>query len=291
MFGNKELKEVQNQLEIAISIAANQIFCLDPATRSLILKSYRSSIRNRAIYATSYTPFTEDENKTTDILEKILTEVEKLLKEENYEGENYNANFNPNVTKEEDYLIWGEITKKVREFYPLKELEDLDEEEFEEKKNGEFGTPNYPTDIKAYYQAIFYLLMYRQVELNKKGTPMSNATRLSIQLICDYVTPDDTSANEKFSPDLLLAFKREIQGITGFINWMDSKIPQNLDRLKIGDSENDFYRTQQDFINDIDPNEIIDIVRNAWIESKDLEKMPKIKLFEKEIKEKWDDCE
>ena len=38
MFGNKKLKEVQNQLEIAISIAANQIFCLDPATRSLILK-------------------------------------------------------------------------------------------------------------------------------------------------------------------------------------------------------------------------------------------------------------
>ena len=133
--------------------------------------------------------------------------------------------------------------------------------------------------------------MSRQVELNQKGTPMSNATRLSIQLICDYVTPDDTSANDKFSPDLLLSFKREIQGITGFIKWMDSKIPQNLDRLKIGEAENDLYKTQQDFINDIDPNEIIDIIRNAWIESKDHEKMPKIKLFERDIKEKWDDWE
>ena len=132
--------------------------------------------------------------------------------------------------------------------------------------------------------------MSRQVELNQKGTPMSNATRLSIQLICDYVTPDN-SANEKSSPDLLLSFKREIQGITGLINWMDSQMPHNLDRLKIGDKENDCYRTQQDFINEIDPNEIIDIVRNAWIESKDLEKMPKIKLFEKDIKEKWNDWE
>ena len=41
-----------------------------------------------------------------------------------------------------------------------------------------------------------------------------------------------------------------------FIILMDAKIRENLDGLKIGNSEDDFYTTPQDFINDIDPNEI-----------------------------------
>ena len=72
---------------------------------------------------------------------------------------------------------------------------------------------------------------------------------------------------------------------------MDAKIRENLDVLRIGDSVDDFYKTPQDFINDIDPNEIIDILTIAWLNSKDEEMMVKIRLFEKDVKEKWDDRE
>ena len=321
MFGNSELKETKQKLDIAINIATEIFTGMDPVIRPLYLKKYKSMIDYYDRLRGSYT-FTSDisndrdrkhveENKEViTVLREVVKKVESALAEEEYEGSSYTKGLGiPVEISRDPNSHYNKLLKFLNESFPglyqkdekdkqetigsedsyVDEIED--EEEYEEKKNGKFGTPNYPTDIKAYYQAIFYLLMSRQVELNQKGTPMSNATRLSIQLICDYVTPDDTSANDKFSPDLLLSFKREIQGITGFIKWMDSKIPQNLDRLKIGEAENDLYKTQQDFINDIDPNEIIDIIRNAWIESKDLEKMPKIKLFEKDIKEKWDDWE
>ena len=53
--------------------------------------------------------------------------------------------------------------------------------------------------------------MYRQVVLNKKGTPMSNATRCSIQLICDYVTPLNEDKDGAYSsPKFLLSFKEKI---------------------------------------------------------------------------------
>ena len=167
-------------------------------------------------------------------------------------------------------------------------MEELEEELIKE----EYGTAEYPRDIKAYYQAIFYNLMSRQVVLNKQATPMSNATSSSIQLICDYVTPLNEDKDGAYSsPKFLLLFKEKITNIKTFIIWMDAKIRENLDGLKIGDSEDDFYKTPQDFINDIDPNEIIDLLTIAWENSKDEEMMTKIRLFEKDVKEKWNDSD
>ncbi len=187
--------------------------------------------------------------------------------------------------------IISELTTEDDETYEGEFCENEEEELEEEIIKGEFGTPKYPTDIKAFYKSIFFHLMSRQVALNQQGTQMTDATRLSIQLICDYVTPDenDDELVEKFSPELLLSFKRRIAYINGLIEWMDSKMPLNLDRLKIGKTENDCYRTQQEFIDDIDPNEIVDIVRHAWIDSKDEEMMKKIRPFEKQVKENWID--
>ena len=71
----------------------------------------------------------------------------------------------------------------------------------------------------------------------------------------------------------------------------NAKIPENLDGLKIGDSKDDFYKNPQDFINDIDSNEIIDLLTIAWENSKDDEMMTKIRLFETDVKEKWNDLE
>ena len=191
------------------------------------------------------------------------------------------------------------LAKKIPELFFEKNDNQVDkvdnkgsEELEEELKKEEYGTAEYPTDIKAYYQAIFYHLMSRQVVLNKKGTPMSNATRSSIQLICDYVTPLDGDKDGAYSsPKFLLIFKEKITNIKTFILWMDAKIPENLDGLKIGDSKDDFYKTPQDFINDIDPNEIIDLLTIAWENSKDDEMMTKIRLFETDVKGKWNDSE
>ena len=84
------------------------------------------------------------------------------------------------------------VSKKIPELFFEKKDNQLDklEKEFTEELDAElkkekYGTAEYPRDIKANYQAIFYHLMFRQVALNKKATPMSNATRSSIQLICD----------------------------------------------------------------------------------------------------------
>ena len=191
------------------------------------------------------------------------------------------------------------LAKKIPELFFEKKDNQVDkvakegmEELEEELKKEEYGTAEYPRDIKAYYQAIFYNLMSRQVVLNKQGTPMSKATRSSIQLICDYVTPLNEDKDGAYSsPKFLLLFKEKITNIKTFIIWMDAKIRENLDGLKIGDSEDDFYKTPQDFINDIDPNEIIDLLTIAWENSKDEEMMTKIRLFEKDVKEKWNDSD
>ena len=191
------------------------------------------------------------------------------------------------------------LAKKIPEsFFEKKDkrLDKADQEITEELEveltKEEYGTAEYPRDVKSYYQAIFYQLMLRQVLLNKKGTPMSNATRSSIQLICDYVTPlNEDKDGEYTSPKFLLLFKEKITNIKTFIIWMDAMIRENLDGLKIGDSEDDFYKTPQNFINDIDSNEIIDLLTIAWENSKDEEMMKKIRPFEKEVKEKWNDSE
>ena len=318
MFGNSELKEIKLKLDIAINLASKLFTGMDPVMRPLFLKEYKNMIedydRIRSLYPfTSDIPYeherkyVEENKEVIGVLRKVVKQVENNLAEEEFEGSTYASASGIGVPPglfENKNSLFNRLLKLLNEEFPgiyridendesdlvkNKDSNEADTKEDEEKTNGEFGTPNYPTDIKAYSQAIFYLLMSRQLELNQKGTPMSNATRLSIQLICDYVTPDNDSLNEKFSPELLRSFKREIQGIKGFISWMDSKMPHNLDRLKIGDSEDDCYRIQQDFINDIDPNEIIDIIRNAWIHSKDEEMMKKIRPFEKQVKENWID--
>ena len=272
----------------------------------------------------------EENKEIIAVLRKVVKQVELELAEEEFEGSSYGSNIGiPYDISIDKNSLYNRLRKLLSENFPgLYQIEEKDKEELKEKKNDdllssnsyeksletkaseiinelttedvakeefkkeEYGTSEYPTDIKAYYQAIFYQLMYRQVVLNKKGTPMSNATRCSIQLICDYVTPLNEDKDGAYSsPKFLLSFKEKITNIKTFIIWMDAKIRENLDGLKIGDSEDDFYRTPQDFINDIDPNEIIDILTIAWENSKDEVMMTKIRLFEKDVKEKWIDSE
>ena len=350
MFGNSELKETKQKLNIAINIATEIFTGMDPVMRPLYLKKYKSMIDYYDRIRGSYT-FTsdisderdrkhvEDNKEVISVLREVVKKVEIEIAEEEYEGQRYGLDIGiPSHIFEDKNSLFNRLRKLFSEDFPeiyqieekdkedsftrddellsnisdekslelkasqiISELTNEDDDSYEgefsddeldeEIIKGEFGTPKYPTDIKAFYKSIFFHLMSRQVALNQKGTPMSDATRLSIQLISDYVTPDDNDDElvEKFSPELLLSFKRRIAYIHGLIEWLDSKIPLNLDRLKIGNAENDCYGTKQEFIDDIDPNEIIDIVRHAWIDSKDEEMMKKIRPFEKQVKESWID--
>ena len=166
------------------------------------------------------------------------------------------------------------------------------QKDFTKKKTEEkFGDPNYPTDIKAFYQAIFMNLMSLQAALIDQGTKMTNATRETLRFICDHVTPDDfiienESAKGNLSPKLLFDFQNQITTPKGFIRWMDSQINDNLEELRIGDSETDDYRTKQEFINDINPHEVFFVISKAWEDCTNEEKMKKIRIFEKDMKEK-----
>ena len=58
-----------------------------------------------------------------------------------------------------------------------------------------------------------------------------------------------------------------------------------FEELKIGDLETDYYRTKEDFINDIDPDEVFNIISIAWEDCTDKAKMKKIRVCEKKIKD------
>ena len=131
MFGNSELKKTKSKLEKALNLAANQIFILDPATRSLTLKSFKETITARYIYDTTtyQPPFSADEKESADILEVIVKKVEDLIKDERYEGENFNAGLFPTITENQDYLIWEKITNIVKRFdHDKEEVENLEDD-------------------------------------------------------------------------------------------------------------------------------------------------------------------
>ena len=230
MFGNSELKETQRKLEKALNFAASQIFKLDPATRSLTLKDLKKTIKDRDEWEKTRTPFSDDQKESTDLIEKVLKKVEKLIKEEEYEGEGYVFGLSPIVTEEDDFLIWMKLTKVVKSFFPSIEAstngKKVEKKLTKKKTKAKFGDSNYPTDIRAFSQSLFLHLRSRQVALVDQGYPMSFATKSSIQMAISYVTPDDfiienESAKESFSPQLLLNSKNEITNLKGYINgWM-----------------------------------------------------------------------
>lgn len=294
MFGNTELKETQRKLEKALNFAASQIFKLDPATRSLTLKDLKKTIKDRDEWENTRSPFSDDEKESTDLTEIILKKVEKLIEEESYEGEGYVFGLCPIVTEEDDFLIWKKLTKAVKSFFPsivaAKNGKKVEKKLTKKKTKAKFGDPNYPTDIWAFSQSLFLHLRSRGVALVDQGYPFTHATNSSIAMIISHVTPDDfiienESATSNRSPELFLKFKNEITDLKGHLKWMDANIDDNFDELRIGDSENDYYRTKQDFINDIDPHEVMNIISIAWDDCNDKAKMKKIRSCEKEIKD------
>tara|TARA_A100001011_G_scaffold170528_1_gene179415 strand:- start:433 stop:1386 length:954 start_codon:yes stop_codon:yes gene_type:complete len=288
MFANKTL---ERKLEKALNLAANQIFSLDPATRSLTLKAFKHTIWERDEWEKTRTPFSDDQKESVELTEKIIEKVEKLIEEEEFEGEGYVYGLNAIVTEEEDFLIWEKLSKAVKSFFPSIEAAMNDfkvPKEDDIPTKAKFGDPNYPTDIRAFSQSLFLHLRSRQVALVDQGYPMSFATKSSIQMAISYVTPDDfiienESAKESFSPQLLLKSKNEITNLKGYIKWMDENMI--FDELKIGDLETDYYRTKEDFINDIDPDEVFNIISIAWEDCTDKAKMKKIRVCEKKIKD------
>ena len=299
MFGNSELKETQRKLEKALNLLARHILTLDPATRSLYLKHYKRLIEARYIYdkSTFQPPFSSDEKESADLLEIIVSRVEEEIKKEKFEGENYIEDFSVfkkgDDTYEDDYLIYKKITKVVKSFFPAIEAatngKKVEKQLTKKKAKAKFGDPNYPIDIWAFSQSLFLHLRSRGVALVDQGYPFTHATNSSIAMIISHVTPDDfiienESATSNRSPELFLKFKKEITDLKGHIKWMDANIDDNFDELRIGDSENDYYRTKQDFINDIDPNEVMNIISIAWDDCTDKAKMKKIRACEKEIK-------
>ena len=271
MFGNSELKKTKSKLEKALNLAANQIFILDPATRSLTLKSFKETIKARYIYdkTTYQPPFSADEKESAEILEIIVKKVEDLIKDERYEGENFNAGLFPTITENQDYLIWEKITNIVKGFYPDKEevenvdddllanvskekslelrasqviselnedddpyIGEIDDEELEEESNInlEFGISGCPIDSEAFSTAIYVRILGRDmVSIQEERNRISAATRYVAHLIELFSKESFYENNEDFEKNKFLNTLINLKNETTNILSLMKFVLENID--------------------------------------------------------------
>ncbi len=105
--------DLEVQLKLCTSFLVKEVIALDPLARRQWLYTYRGIIQ----YADSHgRELTQEQIIGADIYRDLIKQVEELIKEEDYEGQNYNA-YKSRDPKYE--FIYKKRLKQIREDFPI----------------------------------------------------------------------------------------------------------------------------------------------------------------------------
>ena len=108
-----ETNDLEVKLKLCISFIVKEVIALDPLARRQWLYTYKGIIQ----YADSHrSELTQEQIVGTDIYRDLIKQVEELIKEEDYEGQNYNA-YKSNDPNYE--AIYQKRLKQIQEDFPL----------------------------------------------------------------------------------------------------------------------------------------------------------------------------
>ena len=101
------------KLKLCTSFIVKEVIALDPIARRQWLYTYKGIIQ----YADSHrSELTQEQIIGADIYRDLIKQVEDLIKEEDYEGQNYNAYKSRDPNYE---TIYKKRLKQIREDFPI----------------------------------------------------------------------------------------------------------------------------------------------------------------------------
>ena len=108
-----DTKELEVKLKLCTSFIVKEIIALDPLARRQWLFTYKGIIQ----YADSHgSELTKEQIVGADIYRDLIKQVEELIKEEDFEGQNYNVY----KSRDPDYeTIYQKRLKQIQEDFPI----------------------------------------------------------------------------------------------------------------------------------------------------------------------------
>ena len=108
-----ETNELELKFKLCTSFIVKEVIALDPLARRQWLFTYKGIIQ----YADSHgSELTKEQIVGADIYRDLIKQVEELIKEEDFEGQNYNAY----KSRDPDYeTIYKKRLKQIREDFPI----------------------------------------------------------------------------------------------------------------------------------------------------------------------------
>ena len=108
-----EAIHLQVKLKLCTSFIVKEVIALDPLARRQWLYTYKGIIQ----YADSHgSELTQEQIIGADIYRDLIKQIEDLIKEEDYEGQNYNAYKSRDPNYE---TIYKKRLKQIREDFPI----------------------------------------------------------------------------------------------------------------------------------------------------------------------------
>ena len=105
--------DLEIKFQLCISFIVKEVIALDPLARRQWLFTYKGIIQ----YADSHgSELTQEQIIGADIYRDLVKQVEELIKEEDYEGQNYNAYKSRDPNYE---TIYKKRLKQIREDFPI----------------------------------------------------------------------------------------------------------------------------------------------------------------------------
>ena len=108
-----DTNDLEVKLKLCKSFIVKEVIALDPLARRQWLFTYKGIIK----YADSHrSELTQEQIVGADIYRELIKQVEELMKEEDYEGQNYNA-YKSHDPKYE--TIYKKRLQQIREDFPI----------------------------------------------------------------------------------------------------------------------------------------------------------------------------
>ena len=108
-----ETNDLKVKLKLCTSFIVKEVIALDPLARRQWLYTYKGIIQ----YADSHgSELTQEQIIGADIYRDLIKQIEEIIKEEDYEGQNYNAY----KSRDPDYeIIYQKRLKHIQEDFPI----------------------------------------------------------------------------------------------------------------------------------------------------------------------------
>ena len=108
-----EINDLEVKLKLCTSFLIKEVIALDPLARKQWLFTYKGIIQ----YADSHgSELNHEQVIGADIYRELIKQIEDLIKEEDYEGQNYNAYKSRDPNYE---IIYQKRLKQIREDFPI----------------------------------------------------------------------------------------------------------------------------------------------------------------------------